>query len=70
MRNADEVLKERNAQIGMTDRNVQMFVVRAQQEMEFLIMATPTGPAREALTEANIHLGAALDKLKTWRNSM
>ncbi len=69
MRSADEVLKERNKELGMADRSVEMFVVRARTELEFLIMATPTGLAREALTEANIHLGEALNKLKLWRGS-
>lgn len=28
----------------------------AKSRLEYLIMATPTGPIREKLTEANLHL--------------
>lgn len=34
-----------------------------QKELELLILAQPTGGARELLTEANIHLLAAQGKL-------
>lgn len=37
---------------------------KVQNRVEHLILATPTGPVRELLTEANIHMLAALDKLK------
>ena len=66
MRTREQVLAERQHELKMTERNVQAFIVRAQTELEFIIMATPTGPAREACTEANIHLGEALNKIKEW----
>lgn len=38
---------------------------RNLKDIELCILSTPTGPAREHLTEANIHMMAALSKLES-----
>lgn len=39
--------------------NLRFQLLRKQETLVLLILATPTGPQREALTEANIHIMAA-----------
>jgi len=40
---------------------------RAQHPVDYLIAATPTGPIRNALTEANIHLMIAFKNFESAR---
>lgn len=51
--------------VDRINRNVRVQCLhRAKADLDLLINATPTGSARELLTEANIHLLRAEDELK------
>ena len=40
-------------------------VEHAKNEVEYAILREPTGPRRNSLTDANIHLMAAMEDLRT-----
>lgn len=45
-------------------RSIEASLVYEQKRLERLILATPTGPTREAQTVANIHMMAAVEALE------
>jgi hypothetical protein len=52
-------------------RKAQQLALRAAhdlgEELNFLILSTPTGENRNTLCDANIHLGELLSKLKEFK---
>lgn len=53
-------IEERNAALGLARK----WGSRSKEELEWLILATPSGDRRNSLTEANIHIGQALTVLQ------
>lgn len=67
MRDPELVLAERHAAVAESVIETQEGLARARNGLEFLIAATPTGPMRNHLTDANIHIGLALHSLQIWK---
>lgn len=45
-------------------RRILRHLLLQKDELEYLILSTPTGPVREILTEANIHLMQSISSLE------
>lgn len=55
--------KEQKDEVEEAIADAIKFIRRAQNLLNYPIMATPTGPRREKISEATIHLGAAEGQL-------